>query len=159
MTDTLTHLIERAAVTDVVTSLFIATDTRDWAAVRECFAPRVHFDVTSLAGGRPADMTGEEIAAGWEQGLRQLQAIHHQVGNFRVHIEAKRATVTCYGVAYHYARARSGRNTRTFVGTYDFELERTNDRWHITLFRFNVKFVDGNLELEADAAAPEPARA
>jgi hypothetical protein len=40
----------------------------------------------------------------------------------------------------------------------DFELAKQDGRWRITLFRFNLKFLDGNLELEADAAAPEPVR-
>lgn len=159
MTDALTELAERAAVTDVVTSLFVETDNRNWPAVLQCFAPRVHFDMTSLAGGQPAEVARDEIVAGWQQGLRPIQAVHHQVGNFRVRVDGARATVACYGVAFHYARARSGRNTRTFVGTYDFELEKKKERWQVTLFRFNVKFVDGNLELEADSAAPEPARA
>jgi hypothetical protein len=40
-------------------------------------------------------------------------------------------------------------------------VETDNRNWpavRITLFRFNLKFLDGNLELEADAAAPEPVR-
>jgi hypothetical protein len=39
-------------------------------------------------------------------------------------------------------------NTRTFVGSYDFHLLRLESRWRIDSFRFNLQFLDGNLELE-----------
>lgn len=158
MTDSLNVLAERAAVMDVITALFVETDNRNWPAVLECLAPRVQFDMSSLSGGEPTTIAADDIVAAWDRGLRPLQAVHHQVGNFRIRVDGGRATVACYGVAFHYVRTRSGRNTRTFVGSYDFDLEKQDRRWRITLFRFNLKFLDGNLELEADAAAPEPVR-
>jgi hypothetical protein len=66
-----------------------------------------------------------------------------------VRVYGSRAAAFCYGVAWHYRPHPSGRNTRTFVGSYDFELERDEGgRWRITSFRFNLKFIDGNAELE-----------
>jgi hypothetical protein len=158
VTDPRTALAERAAVIDVITALFVETDNRNWPTVLQCLAPRVRFDMTSLSGGQPTEIAGDDIVTAWDRGLRPIQAVHHQVGNFRVRVDGARASASCYGVALHYLRTRSGRNTRTFVGSYDFELEKQNGRWRITLFRFNLKFLDGNLELEADAAAPEPVR-
>jgi hypothetical protein len=35
-----------------------------------------------------------------------------------------------------------------FVGSYEFELENTAGKWRITSFRYNLKFIDGNRELE-----------
>jgi hypothetical protein len=92
--------------------------------------------------------TPEQISATWEQGLRPIQATHHQAGNYRVDIHGEQATAFCYGIAVHYRETRSGRNTRTFVGSYDFHLLRIGGRWRIDSFRFNLKFLDGNLELE-----------
>jgi 3-phenylpropionate/cinnamic acid dioxygenase small subunit len=158
VTDSLTALAERATVIDVITALFVETDNRNWPAVLRCLAPRVQFDMTSVSGGQPTEIAADEIVAAWDRGLRPMQAVHHQVGNFRIGLDGVRATASCYGVAFHYLRTRSGRNTRTFVGSYDFELEKREGRWRITLFRFNLKFLDGNLELEADAGAPEPVR-
>jgi hypothetical protein len=155
MTREMTALVERAAVTDVITVLFVQTDERNWPGVLLCFAPRVRFDMTSVTGGEPTEVAAEEIAAAWDRGLRPLQAVHHQIGNLRIDFQGDRASATCYGVAYHYLPTRSGRSTRTFVGSYDFELEKQSDRWRITLLRFNLKFMDGNAELEADAAVPQ----
>ena len=59
-----------------------------------------------------------------------------------------RPTASCHGIAFHYKKTYSGRNVRTFVGSYDFALRRAAGRWVITSFRFNLKFLDGNVELE-----------
>jgi hypothetical protein len=146
-------LVERSRISDVINALFVATDARDWARVRRCFADQVTFDMTSLAGGEPATLTPEDIAAAWESGLAPIEAIHHQVGNLSVDVRDTEATAACYGIAYHYRRTYSGRNTRVFVGSYDFHLQLRDGGWRVDLFRFKVKFVDGNLELEKEARA------
>lgn len=147
----LATLANRAAVVDAIVALFVATDERDWDRVRAVLAPAVHFDMTSLAGGEPQTLTGDAIAAMWEEGLRPIEALHHQAGNFQVRVDGDDASASCYGTAYHYRRHPSGRNTRVFVGTYVFRLTNDGGRWRITSFRFTVKFVDGNAELERDA--------
>jgi hypothetical protein len=148
MDDRLQTLVAKDLILDTITRLFVGTDQRDWGAVRACLAPRVHFDMTSLAGSAPADRTAEEIIAGWEEGLRPIEAVHHQAGNYRVEIDGERARAFCYGIALHYRRTRSGRNTRTFVGSYDFGLRELDGAWRIDAFRFNLKYLDGNLDLE-----------
>jgi hypothetical protein len=139
---------EALRIQDVITRLFVGTDRRDWAAVRRCFEPTVHFDMTSLAGGTASSLTPDEITSGWETGLAPIEAIHHQVGNFLVDVDGDRALASCYGIALHYKKTASGRNTRSFVGSYDFTLHRARGDWFINSFRFNLKFLDGNLELE-----------
>jgi hypothetical protein len=42
----------------------------------------------------------------------------------------------------------NGESVRRFVLSYDFELRALDRGWVISSFRFNAKFVDGNLELE-----------
>lgn len=145
----LAMLIAKEEIIDCINRLFINTDRRDWPAVKACLADHVDFDVTSLAGGRPEILPAQKIIDGWEQGLRPIQALHHQAGNYRVTLKnASEATAFCYGIALHYRPTNSGRNTRTFVGSYDFTLMRERDDWRIAAFRFNCKFLDGNLELE-----------
>jgi hypothetical protein len=55
-----------------------------------------------------------------------------------------------------HRRMRSGRNTRVFVGSYDFHLQRVADGWRIDLFRSKVKFIDGNRDLENEPGASMP---
>jgi 3-phenylpropionate/cinnamic acid dioxygenase small subunit len=148
MADPLAELLERARVRDVITRLFIATDERDWPGLLDCFTDQVLFDMQSMTGQPPATVSAREIAAGWETGLKPIQAVHHQVGNFRIRISGDNAEASCYGSASHYLRNATGNNTRTFVGTYDFSLAKEGEAWKITRFKFNLKFIDGNLNLE-----------
>jgi hypothetical protein len=148
MSDPLLLLLEKDRIIDVINQLFIATDKRDWPAVRRCFAERVMFDMTSMGGGTPSYLTPEQISAGWEQGLRPIEQIHHQAGNHRVDIHGEQATAFCYGIASHYRQTSSGHNIRTFVGSYDLHLLRIEGRWQIDSFRYNLKYVDGNARLE-----------
>src|SRR6185295_9121563 len=116
----------------------------EWGAVKGCLADEVVFDMSSLSGDEPAILTAQAIVDMWEAGLRPLQAIHHQAGNLLAAVEGDRATAFCYGIASHYLANPSGRNTRTFVGSYDFSLARLAGRWKISAFKFNLKYIDGN---------------
>jgi hypothetical protein len=142
-------LVEQNRIAGVINTLFLATDARDWARVRDCFAPEVTFDMTSLTGGAPQQMSPEQIVSGWQAGLKPIDAVHHQCGNLTIACTGAEATASCYGIAYHYRRTSTGRNTRVLVGSYDFHLELAG-QWWIDLFRFNLKFIDGNLELEKE---------
>jgi hypothetical protein len=136
-------------VENVVVRLFVATDRRDWASVEECLADMVILDMTSMAGGEPLHLKSTDVIAAWASGLEPIEQVHHQVGNFQVDVDGNRATVFCYGVAYHHReRISSPAKTRIYVGSYDVHLARTGGRWRIDLFRFGLKFIEGNLELE-----------
>jgi 3-phenylpropionate/cinnamic acid dioxygenase small subunit len=154
--DTLVDLLERDAVEQAIIRLFVSTDNRDWAAVEDCFTESVAFDMSSTGAGPPAEVAASAVADGWRKGLERLQAIHHQAGNFRVRIDGDRATAACYAVAWHYLPNRTGRDTRTFVGGYDVALEKHGGAWRISAFRYNLKFREGNLELESSGPPEEP---
>ena len=66
------RLLERERIAGVINTLFTATDARDWARVRACFAPVVAFDMTSLAGGEVQRLSPGQIASGWETGLAPI---------------------------------------------------------------------------------------
>ncbi len=146
--DRIAAIEERVQIEETIGDLFTGTDARDWRLVERCFAPRVHFDMASLGAGPAREVAREEITRAWETGLSPLQAVHHQVGNLRVRLAGERAEAFCYGIAIHYLPNARGANTRTFVGSYDFTLAPASGRWEITHFRFNLKFLDGNPELE-----------
>ena len=91
MGNDINDLLERARIIDVVTRLFVGTDNRDWEAVKRCFTSTVLFDMSSLGTGDPRDLSPDDIVAMWDVGLKPLEAIHHQVGNFLVDINGSRA--------------------------------------------------------------------
>lgn len=148
----LAGLLDREQVAARVTELFLATDRRDWAAVEACFAPAVAFDMSSAGAGPASSRTPGEIAAGWRDGLAGVEHIFHQAGNFVVTLDGDEAEAFCYAIAYHHRARRDGRNTRVFVGSYEFRLARQAGggapTWRITAMRYALKFVDGNLALE-----------
>jgi len=146
--DPLRRLLEKDAVITTLNRLFRSVDAKDWKQAEVCLAPHVLLDVTSLAGGEPENTTGSAIIDGWREGLGHLEAIHHQAGNYEVEVHGEAATATCYGIAYHYLPNDSGRNTRTFVGTYDFGLRKRRGGWEVDMLRYNLKFLDGNTDLE-----------
>jgi hypothetical protein len=148
MTPEAAALLDRTRIIETITRLFVGTDNRDWELVKSLFAPRVLFDMSSMGAGEPRQTTPEAIVSGWEQGLEPLQAIHHQAGNYLVTLEGASAEAFCYGIASHYLPNPTGRNTRTFVGSYEFGLERDEAAWRITRFKFTLKYVDGNTDLE-----------
>jgi hypothetical protein len=148
MDDELQQLLDERDVADLVVRLFVATDRRDWRAVEACLAERVTLDMTSMTGGEPLQKSGPELAALWEEGLRPIDHVHHQVGNLRVTVSGDEAKATCYGIALHHRKISGPRKTRVFVGSYDVRLRRQEGRWRIEAFRFDLAFLEGNLELE-----------
>jgi hypothetical protein len=147
----LQRLLEKERILDRINELFLATDERAWPRVRACFTDDVMFDMSSMTG-TPAQLTSsDELVATWQVGLAQLDAIHHQAGNYRVDVVGERATAFCYGIASHYRKTKSGKNTRTFVGSYDLHLVVKDAEWRIDGFKFVLKYAEGNLELEKDA--------
>jgi hypothetical protein len=150
---TLDDLLDRERIIGRITALFLATDRKDWSAVEACFAPAVQFDMSSVGAGPATTKRPSEIADGWRTGLAAVEHIHHQAGNFVVHVNGDRADAFCYGIAYHFLGRKDGRNTRVFVGSYDYGLARdpaaASRDWRITAMRFTLKFLDGNPALEA----------
>ncbi|MGA2666228.1 MAG: nuclear transport factor 2 family protein [Nitrososphaerales archaeon] len=147
---------DRLEVADTITRLFVNTDERNWPAVTDCFAQRVLFDMASLTGKKASRVAAKRIVDQWRTGLGGLAAVHHQVGNLLVKVEGSEAYGFCYATATHYLPNQGGDgDTRTFVGTYDIHLVRGDDGWRIDAFRFNLKFVQGNLRLGEPA---EPSR-
>jgi 3-phenylpropionate/cinnamic acid dioxygenase small subunit len=146
--DSIETLLKKDLIIGVINDLFVGTDNRDWMKVKRCFADKVLFDMTSLSGGSPTTMTPQQIVDAWDQGLKALKATHHQAGNYSVTVQGHEAAAHCYGIAYHYLPNETNQNTRTFVGSYEFHLTNRDQNWRIDQFKFNLKFIDGNSNLE-----------
>jgi len=145
----LEDLVPRQEVEDAVTRMFVATDERDWPTVESSFTDPFVLDMTSMVGGSSATMTPHQVAMTWAQAFKALDHVHHQAGNFRTSVDGQYANVRCYGVAFHYRAGITAQvKSRTFVGTYDFDLFLQAGRWRISKFTYKLKFIEGNLELE-----------
>ncbi len=139
----------RSRVEDTVIRMFVATDERNWPLVQGCFTDPFTLDMTSVAGGAPALTSPRQVTQTWAEAFRTLDHVHHQVANFQTRVEGARAAVRCHGIAFHYRGAiAAAAKSRTFVGSYEFELVLQGTEWRIGALKFNLKFIDGNRELE-----------
>ena len=145
--------MEARLIIETVQDIFIGADERDWNRCLQAFAPTVHLDYTSMAGGEPSVLPGAAIVESWKAFLPRFKTTHHQLGNFTVRMDRDEAVVFFYGTATHYYPAASGGNVWTVVGTYDAKLVQERARWRVTLLRFNLKYLDGNLALPEIAGA------
>jgi hypothetical protein len=150
MNNPLNYLLEKDKIIETITNLFVFTDNRDWENVKKCFTDNVFFDMTSTGAEKAEILMPSQITEAWNKGLIPLEAIHHQAGNYKIEVEENTANAFCYGIALHYRKTKSGKNTRTFVGSYNLHLTKIEMHWLIDSFRYNLKFIDGNPDLEND---------
>jgi hypothetical protein len=130
-----------------INRFFIAVDNREWDEVRYTLAAEVLLDYTSMAGGEPAVLKSAQIVDAWKALLPGFDATHHQLGNFVVEQTHDKATVFCYGTATHYIADNPEGNLWTVVGSYNISLDRVDETWRIQAFKFNLKYLVGNMDL------------
>jgi len=139
------------AIQAVVTGLFVHTDGRQWQQVQQAFAPEVQLDYTSMAGGKPATLTPQQITDGWQGVMPGFDHTHHALSNFMITVTGNEATVFHYGNAEHYMANAEGGNLWTVVGTYNHHLVKVNGTWQVDQMRFNLKYMTGNNNLPQQA--------
>lgn len=140
---------EREQIVEVLNRLYYYTDHFMWDSLKQkIFTEMVDVDTTSLGDPTPVRITADALCQKWEGGLKDLDAVHHQAGNYIIDLEGNTAKAKAYAIASHYKKDTVGENTRTFVGSYDFKLSKTDSGWRINAFKFNLKYMSGNLELK-----------
>ena len=134
-------------IIETVHKLFIYTDSMKWQKLQdEVFTESVFFDMSSL--GSEAKLTSaKSICESWESGFGGLDAVNHLAGNLLVSVNDDQAYVFAYATATHYKSSAIKGKTREFVGTYDLHLMNTASGWRIDQFKYNLKFMNGNLDL------------
>ena len=139
----------REQIIEVVNRLFIYTDNQQWDHLKkEVFADEVYMDMSSL-GGPKNHMSSGDICEMWEEGFKDIDSVNHLGGNYLVDLhKADSASVLAYATATHYKENATKGKTREFVGTYNLELLRAENGWRITAFSYNLKYLNGNLDLE-----------
>jgi hypothetical protein len=144
------EIATRIEVEDQVVEMFVATDERNWPALEACFSDPFVLDMTSMVGGSPSTMTPQQVASAWAEGFKPLTHVHHQIGNLRTTVANGAATVRCHGIALHHrSTVATDAKSRRFVGTYEIDLKPAAGSWRICRLQFNLKFIDGNLQLES----------
>jgi hypothetical protein len=112
-----------------------------WDQSGLCRSGALLFDLTSLVGGDPVEVTPRAIVDAWQEGLEPVQAVRHQTGTFVISIDCGMATASCYGTATHF-RPEQEQRVISFVGTSDFHLIRMADGWKIDSLKIDAKYVE-----------------
>lgn len=141
-------LADKFELTELANKLFMYTDANQWQQLLdEVFTEKVWFDMTS-ARGPAQEMASSAICAAWKEGLASLDTVHHQAGHYLINVNGDKATIYGYAVAYHYKKAATKGQSRSFIGSYDLEAVRADDGWRLSQFKYNLKYIDGNASLE-----------
>lgn len=141
--------VQRSAMMGRLHLLFRSVDNQDWANVKEVLAEQVELDM----GEGPSQKSSDEVIEIWKKSLSGAEASQHVVGNYGIEVNGREARLLFNGIATHYKKLKSGKNTRTYHGSYEVHMaqpegDATNWAWKITKFKYVNKFMDGNLSLK-----------
>jgi hypothetical protein len=136
-------------ITALVNKLFMYTDEKQWKQLMdEVFTTDVLFDMSSAGDGAPQTITSEKICDTWREGLKELDSVHHQAGHYIIDVHGDEADIFAYAIAVHYKKSATKGSTRSFVGSYDLKAVYNNNGWRLKVFKYNLKFVNGNINLD-----------
>lgn len=138
-------LENKIELTELANKLFMYTDSKDWRRlIEEVFTQNVLFDMSSAGGGEVQTLKARDICYNWQEGLKDMDAVHHQAGQYIIEITDDAAEIYAYAMATHYKKAALNGCTRVFVGSYNFKAVMSAKGWRLSAFKYNLKFMQGN---------------
>jgi hypothetical protein len=130
-------LIDRAAISDVVTTYATAVDSRDWDLFGSIFTDSIFLDFRSFHPSLYKDVTREELI-GITRGIAAFDATQHLSSNHRHTLNGDSATCISYMHAGHFLK-RDGVDHACFLyGFYTYELVRTEAGWKIARYGLQI---------------------
>lgn len=140
---------DKIELQELANKLFMYVDAQQWNKVMmEVFTEKVWFDMQSAGGGEPKLVAAKDICSLWKDRFTDLSAVHHQAGQYLIDVNLDEANLFAYAVAFHFKPSAKNGKTRTFVGSYDLKAIRTDQGWRLNQFKYNLKYVDGNVTME-----------
>ncbi len=137
---------QKADISTSITDIAAGADRHDWNRVRDAFSDTVTTDYTSLWGGDPVTQPADELVAGWSAFLPGFDATHHMVTNHTItSLSETSATAQADFTATH----RLDDGLWVLGGRYDYELEKSDDRWLVTSMTMTAIWESGDRGLVA----------
>jgi len=116
--------------------------------INEVFYSEVEMDLSSL-GGKKEKMSSTKVCEMWEEQLKELEAIHHLSGNYLINLTSdNRAKVLAHSITTQFKEDTVEGKTRQYYGTYDLEMQKSEDGWRIKSFKYILNFINSNIEME-----------
>ncbi len=137
---------QQADISTAITDIAAGADRHDWTRVRGAFSDTVTTDYTSLWGGDAVTQPADELVAGWSAFLPGFDATHHMVTNHTItSLSETSATAQTDFTATH----RLDDGLWVLGGRYDYELEKSGDRWVVTSMTMTAIWESGDRGLVA----------
>lgn len=124
----------------MITKLAATADRRDWTGLRTIFADEVNVDYTSVTGGQPSKVSGDDLVAGWNKGLSGYAQTKHHFGDISVKVDGDVATASFTGQATHL---KTDGSRWSCGGDYVYTFHRTAAGWRANNAQFNMKWEQG----------------
>jgi len=141
-------------VSAVVTRLLHAVDDLDWDTVRALLADQVSLDYTSLWGGAPQQLSGDEVVATWRQLVPGFDATQHLTGPVVV-TAADDSGAVCTTTVRGYHTLVEGGHTGVWMvaGRYHITLTPAPvaPAWRINGITLRVSYEEGSRVLVEQA--------
>lgn len=137
---------QQVNVSTTITDIAAGADRHDWTRVRGAFADTVTTDYTSLWGGDPVTQPADELVAGWSAFLPGFDATHHMVTN---HTITSLSDTSATAQADFTATHRLDDSLWVLGGRYDYELDKSGDRWVVTSMTMTAIWESGDRGLVA----------
>jgi hypothetical protein len=139
---------DRDDVADIIGSLAVHVDGRQWGRLQALFAAEVRVDYTSLFGGDAQSLTREDLIAGWRKLLPGFTRTCHVIGAPAIVAIGSIAQATASVVAWHFLKEASVEPDFWLVGgCYEMSFAKADGVWRITLLTLANAWAEGNLDL------------
>lgn len=143
--DTAAHLLDEAAIRQVVDGISRTVDAKDWPACRAFFTAEIEVDFTSLTGGDPGRMPADDLVFnGWAVNLHADKASHHMHTGHHITVDGDRATCFTKGYAWNRLERPTGSELWEVWGDYIHQLQRVDGEWKCTGMTFIATYARGN---------------
>jgi hypothetical protein len=136
-------LIDRAAISDVVTAYAAAVDGRDWDRFRSLFAESVFIDFRSFDPSLYRQLPLDELVE-ITRALAAFDATQHLSTNHVHTLDGDRARCVSYMHAGHFLTREGEQHFCFLYGFYTYELQRRADGWKIDRYGLQVTAQHGD---------------
>jgi SnoaL-like domain len=140
---TTTTLLTQVEAENVINTLFVSVDQKDWKVTRSVFTPQISIDFTSLGGGK-ATIPADDLVAAWNRNLYKDKQSLHMTSNKQFNITANRIEARLHGYAYNKLNSATGSDVWETWGYYNIGLDRTAAGWKISKLEYFAQRNQGN---------------
>ena len=136
---------DKIEIIDTVNKIAVMSDLRNWKEVVAQFTEKVEFDYISLFGGEPIIVPAQLQVKEWEESFaKSFKSTQHILGSHTVTLNGDKATCISQFQAHHIFLDPSKGQSWTLGGTYNHELNRTDNGWEVNKMRMTVNWEEGS---------------